>query len=80
MTRENSTAPVTLDVTTASQILGVSEYLVRKLVRERKLPHIRLGGAILFRQTAIDQFLQDQELASIRSGGTVTSGIRKVSE
>lgn len=80
MTRQNNIAPVTFDVASASQMLGVSEYLIRKLVREGRLPHIRLGVRILFRQQAIDQFLHEQELSSVQQYESTPSGIRKVTE
>lgn len=71
--------PVTFDVHAASRYLGISSYLVRKLVNEGKLPHIRLGARILFRQATLDRYLEDQETASVRQADEiVVSGIRQV--
>lgn len=67
-------APVTLDVRNACAYLQISDYLLRQLVRERRIPHLRLGKRILFRQQALDAFLDSVEADSVRhqgAGGSV---------
>ena len=79
MPQQISMAPVTIDVPGASRYLGVSAYLVRKLVSEGKLPHLRLGARILFRQAALDEYLHDLEVKSVRHEEAImTRGIREV--
>jgi len=46
--------PVTFRVPDACAYLGISHYLLRKLVREQKIAHIRAGKLLLFRQDALD--------------------------
>lgn len=58
---------VTLTAKQAANYLGISYWLVTKLTRERKIPHIKLGSKILFRQETLDQFMEEQEEQSIQA-------------
>lgn len=71
--------PITFKSHEASAYLGISEYLLRKLAREGKIAHIRAGKILLFRQAALDNFLQTSEEASVRREPVAVNGIRAVS-
>lgn len=49
----------------AKDYLGISYWLLLKMVKEKKIPHIRAGNLILFRKAALDNWLTEQEAASI---------------
>ena len=73
-----SVSPVTFRVRDASGYLGISEYLLRKLVQERKIAHIRAGKLILFRQDALDAFLTNSEQGTLYLEAESVHGIRPV--
>lgn len=52
----------TIDVRTASELLGVSSGTLYNLVRERQIDFVRVRGRVLFTRDAIDTWL--------RTGGT----------
>ncbi|WP_310876879.1 excisionase family DNA-binding protein [Priestia megaterium] len=56
----------TISVKETAVYMGVSKDLVYQLVRERKVPHLRLGHRILFRKEAIDRWLTTQETLSVQ--------------
>lgn len=64
-----------LDVKEAAEQLGVSSKLVYQLCAEKVLPHIQAGGLnsskprILFRQSTLERWLKEQEVASVRGVG-----------
>ncbi|WP_245864581.1 helix-turn-helix domain-containing protein [Paenibacillus donghaensis] len=45
----------------AAPYVGASEYKLRELVRNKKIPAYRVGAKILFRKEALDQWIADQE-------------------
>lgn len=49
-----------------AEILGCSEYSVRQKVRERKLPHYKVGRRIFFTRSGIDSWMKEQEQSSIK--------------
>ena len=51
-----ATAPL-LDVQEVADRLGVSGAMVRKLVRHRDIPVVRIGTALRFRAQDIDEFI-----------------------
>lgn len=61
-----------LNVKETAEYLGISEKLVYQLCSEKVLPHIQAGGLsstkprILFRQSTLDRWLQEQEEASVK--------------
>ena len=73
-----SVSPVTFRVRDASGYLGISEYLLRKLVQERRIAHIRAGKLILFRQDALDAFLTTSEQGTLDLEAESVHGIRPV--
>lgn len=46
-----------LNVTDVAQLLGIGRNLTYELVREKRLPHIRLGRRILIPREALDNWL-----------------------
>ncbi|MHB9133647.1 MAG: helix-turn-helix domain-containing protein [Armatimonadota bacterium] len=59
-----------LEMKQACQYLHISDYLLRKLVRQRRIPCLQLGRAYYFRKQALDNFVADEERASISQGET----------
>ena len=69
---------ITLRVPDACTYLGISHYLLRKLVRERKIAHIRAGKLLLFRQESLDAYLENAESETRRLEDPVVYGIRAI--
>ena len=46
----------------SGEYLGVSESMVAKLVKEGKLPFVRIGDRVLFRQTDLDEFIRKNRI------------------
>ena len=55
----------TLTMKETAEYLGVSYWLVTQLVKRKQIPCSRVGGKVLFRKEALDNYLQEQEEASI---------------
>jgi excisionase family DNA binding protein len=52
-----------MDVKQAAEYLGQSVYTLREWVRERKVPHTKLNGAIKFRKSKLDRWADLNEIA-----------------
>lgn len=50
-----------LNVKELKNYLSISESTVRKLVREKKIPHFRIASKILFDQDVIDKWLEEEQ-------------------
>lgn len=48
-----------LDSTEAAKYLGISYWLIRKLVREKKIPHYKIESKTLFTKEILDQYIQN---------------------
>lgn len=48
-----------LDSVEAAQYLGISYWLIRKLVREKKIPYYKIESKILFTKEILDKYIQD---------------------
>lgn len=48
-----------LDSTEAAQYLGISYWLIRKLVREKKIPHYKIESKTLFTKELLDRYIED---------------------
>lgn len=57
----------TLTMKETAEYLGVSYWLVTQLVKRKQIPCSRVGGKVLFRKEALDNYLQKQKDASINS-------------
>ena len=56
----------TLTMKETAEYLGVSYWLVNQLVRRKQIPCARVGGRVLFRVQALDEYLKEKEENSIR--------------
>jgi len=50
-----------LNVKQAAQYIGVSERNIWRLKANGDIPHSQIGGRIVFRIKALDQFLEEKE-------------------
>lgn len=57
--QEQKTTKRVLDSTEAAQYLGISYWLIRKLVREKKIPHYKIESKTLFTKEILDKYIQD---------------------
>lgn len=48
-----------LDSSEAAQYLGISYWLIRKLVREKKIPYYKIESKTLFTKEILDQYIQN---------------------
>ena len=48
-----------------AEYLGVSYWLVNQLVRRKQIPCARVGGRVLFRVKALDEYLSAKEEKSL---------------
>lgn len=48
-----------LDSTEAAKYLGISYWLIRKLVREKKIPDYKIESKTLFTKEILDKYIQD---------------------
>ena len=51
----------TLTMRETAEYLGISYWLVNQLVRRREIPCARVGGRVLFRVQALDEYLKEKE-------------------
>ena len=56
----------TLTMKETAEYLGISYWLVNQLVRRKQIPCARVGGRVLFRVRALDEYLEEQEENSIK--------------
>lgn len=52
------------DVKQLSEYLNISISLIRKLVRNKEIPHNRIGVKLLFSKAEIDIWLKDHQINS----------------
>lgn len=51
-----------LDIKQTAQYLNISVSLLRKLVKNKEIPHNRLGVKLLFSKAEIDIWLKDHQI------------------
>lgn len=56
---EMSTTKRVLDSAEAAKYLGISYWLIRKLVREKKIPHYQIESKTLFTKEILDKYIQN---------------------
>jgi excisionase family DNA binding protein len=56
----------TLTMRETAEYLGISYWLVNQLVRRKQIPCARVGGRVLFRVQALDEYLKEKEENSIK--------------
>lgn len=67
-TSEEREKKVILRPTEAAKYIGCSEYTIRQMVRERRIPHYRIGVKILFTKNSLDKWIEEQEKKSVIIG------------
>ena len=55
----------TLTMKEAAEYLGISYWLINQLAKRKKIPFSKVGGKFLFRVKALDEYLTEQEKASV---------------
>ena len=55
----------TLTMKEAAEYLGISYWLINQLVRRKEIPCSKVGGKLLFRVQALDEYLSSKEKASV---------------
>ena len=48
-----------LDSVEAAEYLGISYWLIRKLVREKKIPYYKIESKTIFTKEILDKYIQD---------------------
>lgn len=51
-----------MSVKETAAYLGASQYKTYELARQKKIPHFKIGAKIVFRKSALDQWIMQQEL------------------
>lgn len=57
----------TLTMKETAEYLGISYWLVNQLVRRKQIPCARVGGRILFRVQALNEYLREKEEKSVNN-------------
>ena len=56
---ENIKEKRVLDSVEAAEYLGISYWLIRKLIREKKIPYYKIESKTLFTKEILDKYIQD---------------------
>lgn len=64
-TNEEQEGKIVLRPDEAAKYIGCSDYTIRQMVRERRIPHYRIGVKILFTQNSLDKWIEEQEKRSV---------------
>lgn len=56
----------TLTMKETAEYLEISYWLVNQLVRRKQIPCARVGGRVLFRVQALDEYLKEKEEKSLK--------------
>lgn len=56
----------TLTMRETAEYLEISYWLVNQLVRRREIPCARVGGRVLFRVQALNEYLKEKEEKSLK--------------
>ena len=56
----------TLTMKETAEYLGISYWLVNQLVRRKQIPCATVGGRVLFRVQALNEYLKEKEESSIK--------------
>ncbi len=63
----------------ASKILGINYWKLLELVKAKKIPHIKVGNRILFREETLEKWLAQKEKQSVeRDYKQKITGIKKL--
>lgn len=61
----NQIQKTTLTMKEASEYLGISYWLINQLVKRKQIPFSKVGGKVLFRIKALDDYLSEKEKTSM---------------
>ena len=61
------TEKIVFSVNELSQYLHISQSTIRKLVREKSIPHYRILSRIFFDKESIDTWINNQEITNLNS-------------
>jgi excisionase family DNA binding protein len=50
-----------MTVKEAAPYIGASEFKLREMVRQKSIPHYRIGNRIMFRKVSLDAWISKQE-------------------
>lgn len=56
----------TLTMRETAEYLGISYWLVNQLVRRKQITCARVGGRVLFRVQALDEYLKNKEQETLK--------------
>jgi excisionase family DNA binding protein len=56
-----ATEPLLMPMAEAVKFTGLSERTMWRLVRDREVPHVRIGGRVLFRREALADWVRQLE-------------------
>ncbi|MDY0404216.1 helix-turn-helix domain-containing protein [Virgibacillus sp. 179-BFC.A HS] len=57
----------TLTVKEVADLFGVHTDTIYTMVKQKQLPHLKIGNRILFSKQSIELWIEDQEFASLRT-------------
>lgn len=63
-----------VDITWVAARLGVSLRMVRRLVHERRIEYIKLGGPVRFERADVERFIEEGRRPPRRNGDDPRSG------
>ena len=66
-----------LDSSEAAEYLGISYWLIRKLVKEKKIPHYKIESKTFFTKEILDNYIQDHLEKEKKSGVLVYNPQKK---
>ncbi len=55
----------TLAAKEGAEYIGCSYWTILEMAKAGKIPHIRVGKRVLFRRESLDEWLKEQEAASV---------------
>ena len=61
------TYPENMNLTTAAQYLGVSAITIRRMLKDREIPAVKIRGRWLFKKNVIDEWLAKNSWLQIKS-------------
>lgn len=68
----------TLTAQEAAEYIGISYWLILELVKRKQIPSIRAGARVLFRESALNDWMTNQEQASLAASKNDHKKLRAV--
>lgn len=57
---------ITMKPEEAAKYLGIKYQTILEYARQKKIPHIRIGRRVFFRQEVLDKWMSEKEISSIQ--------------